>query len=153
SAAAAEGYAHRPTLRHSGAWVGGATAALFVLAALWALSRARLHEQVANMPQPPRLAAAVAQRDDTGAFTLRLPNNFELTAPATGIEKKIVVFVEDPSRKVEQTTWFNFDGLLFETGSASLKPESKAQLKNVAEIMEAYPNVKAKIGGYTDNAG
>src|SRR4029434_3190320 len=36
---------------------------------------------------------------------------------------------------------------------AQLEPESRDQLRNVAEIMKAYPNVKMKIGGYTDNVG
>jgi outer membrane protein OmpA-like peptidoglycan-associated protein len=43
--------------------------------------------------------------------------------------------------------------LLFESGSATLKPESQEQLRNIAEILKAYPNVKVKIGGYTDNVG
>ena len=40
-----------------------------------------------------------------------------------------------------------------ETNSATLKPTSREQLKNVAEILKAYPTVKAKVGGYTDNTG
>ncbi len=27
------------------------------------------------------------------------------------------------------------------------------QMKNIAKILEAFPNVKLKIGGYTDNTG
>jgi K(+)-stimulated pyrophosphate-energized sodium pump len=42
---------------------------------------------------------------------------------------------------------------LFDTGSATLQPASDEQLHNVAEILKAYPNVKLKIGGYTDNTG
>jgi outer membrane protein OmpA-like peptidoglycan-associated protein len=71
----------------------------------------------------------------------------------TGVERQIVVFIEDQNRQVDSTSWFDFDRLLFETGSASLKPESKDQLRNVAEIMKAYPSVEARIGGYTDNVG
>ncbi|MEQ8152180.1 MAG: OmpA family protein [Smithellaceae bacterium] len=29
----------------------------------------------------------------------------------------------------------------------------RVQLKNIAEIMKAYPQVTLKIGGYTDNTG
>ncbi len=65
----------------------------------------------------------------------------------------MVLFVEDPGKPVDPPTWFNFDRLLFETGSARLKPESTEQLRNVAEILKAYPKVKVKIGGYTDNTG
>jgi outer membrane protein OmpA-like peptidoglycan-associated protein len=54
---------------------------------------------------------------------------------------------------VEPNTWFSFDRLEFETDSAVLRPSSREQLQNVAEILKAYPSVTAKIGGYTDNAG
>jgi K(+)-stimulated pyrophosphate-energized sodium pump len=30
---------------------------------------------------------------------------------------------------------------------------SQEQLKNIAEILKAYPNVNVKLGGYTDNTG
>ena len=49
--------------------------------------------------------------------------------------------------------WFDFDRLLFDTNSATLQPASNEQLTNIAEILKAYPNVKIKIGGYTDNTG
>jgi outer membrane protein OmpA-like peptidoglycan-associated protein len=39
------------------------------------------------------------------------------------------------------------------SGSTDLTPGSRAQLRNVAKIMKAYPNMKVKIGGYTDNVG
>lgn len=62
-------------------------------------------------------------------------------------------FITDSSRPVDETTWFNFDRLLFDTGSATLQPSSQEQLNNIAAILKAYPNVHVKIGGYTDNVG
>lgn len=92
--------------------------------------------------------------DKLGAFmATRLPNGVELNIPEFGIEKKLIAFIEDPNRPVDKTTWFSFDRLEFETASATLKPSSAEQLKNVAEILKAYPVVTLKIGGYTDNVG
>ena len=89
-----------------------------------------------------------------GEFSKRmLPDGVELNIPALGVENKLIGFIEDKQRPVDATTWFSFDRLTFETGKATLKPESQEQLKNVAEIMKAYPNVKIKLGGYTDNVG
>ena len=34
-----------------------------------------------------------------------------------------------------------------------MRPESQEQLNNIAAILKAYPSVKVKIGGYTDNTG
>ncbi|MBO0934300.1 sodium-translocating pyrophosphatase [Fibrella aquatilis] len=70
----------------------------------------------------------------------------------TGVETSLVNFIKS-DKPVDKTTWFDFDRLTFETGSATLKPESQEQLTNVAEVLKAYPNVNVKIGGYTDNTG
>lgn len=98
--------------------------------------------------------AAKAVMDKLGKFlAVKLPNGVELKVPEFGVEKKLIAFIEDKSKPVDKTTWFSFDRLDFETGSATLKPSSAEQLKNIAEIMKAYPKVKMKIGGYTDNVG
>ena len=49
--------------------------------------------------------------------------------------------------------WYNLDRVFFQTGSANLTNESKAQLANIAGIMKHFPNSTLKIGGYTDNTG
>jgi outer membrane protein OmpA-like peptidoglycan-associated protein len=50
-------------------------------------------------------------------------------------------------------TWFDFDNLTFETGSASITKESQAQINNIAAILNAFPQAKFKVGGYTDKTG
>jgi OmpA-OmpF porin, OOP family len=93
-------------------------------------------------------------RADLGAFIdKRLPNGVTLRIPTNGVESKLIAFIEDPTRRADKETWFSFDRLEFETDSATLRPSSQEQLRNIAEIMKAYPNVNAKIGGYTDNVG
>lgn len=89
-----------------------------------------------------------------GEFSvITLPNNVELNAPQKGIENQVVTWMNDKSKVVDKTTWFNFDRLLFETGKSTLKPESQEQLKNMSEILKAYPTMEIKLGGYTDNTG
>jgi len=92
--------------------------------------------------------------DKLGAFFKKaLPTKVELNIPELGIENQLLKFIEDAARPVDKTTWFNFDRLLFKTGSATLEPQSREQLTNIVEILKAYPAVKVKIGGYTDNVG
>ena len=55
------------------------------------------------------------------------------------------------ARPATSETWFSFDRLQFENDSTTLTPASNEQLRNIAEILKAYPNVNVKIGGYTDN--
>jgi OmpA-OmpF porin, OOP family len=44
-------------------------------------------------------------------------------------------------------------GLFFDTGKTELKPESKAQLDAMAELLKNQPTLKAYIVGHTDNVG
>lgn len=91
---------------------------------------------------------------DLGAlFSKKLSSGVDLNIPENGIENNLLKFIEDASRPVDKTTWFDFDRLTFETGKSVLKPESQEQLKNIAEILKAFPKVSIKLGGYTDNTG
>ena len=50
--------------------------------------------------------------------------------------------------------WYNFDRILFATGSATIdRGKSTEQINNITEILKAYEGVEIKIGGYTDNTG
>jgi outer membrane protein OmpA-like peptidoglycan-associated protein len=89
-----------------------------------------------------------------GAFVKRsLPGGVELNVPENGVESHLLSFITDANRPVSDTVWFNFDRLLFETGSSNLSPTSKEQVDNIAAILKAYPAVNIKLGGYTDNVG
>ena len=81
----------------------------------------------------------------------RLPNDTTLRIPTNGVESKLIGFIEDTGRAPSTETWFTFDRLEFETDSARLTASASEQLNNIADILRAYPDVKVKIGGYTDN--
>ncbi|MDP3555125.1 MAG: OmpA family protein [Methylocystis sp.] len=68
------------------------------------------------------------------------------------MEANLLAFLEHDA-KIEGVTWFDFDRLQFETGKAKPQAASREQLRNIAHILAAYPNVKATIGGYTDSVG
>jgi len=86
-------------------------------------------------------------------FKTKLPDGTELNIPQYGVENKLIQYLEDSSKPVDKDTWFDFDRLLFDTGKATLQPASDEQLNNIAAILKAFPKVKIKIGGYTDNTG
>ena len=163
--AAAATVAREAERRSAGGWLWPVLIGLALLAGAWALLRngrapeVQSPEVVAPAAQVARKAEQAAQQagaavSNLGTFlTRRLPSNIELRIPERGVESQVIAFLEDPAKQVEPPVWFNFDRLLFETGSATLKPESQEQLKNVADIFRAFPTVKVKIGGYTDNTG
>jgi len=85
-------------------------------------------------------------------------DQIKLNAYSEGIEDQMVAFLNKGEYKNMtddqlKEVWFNFDDLNFEHGTANVLPESQKQLDNIAQILKAYPEVKIKIGGYTDKTG
>lgn len=101
----------------------------------------------ANTAEPARTLSEVT-----------LANGTKLQAYPGGIEDQMVKFIQSDEYKSAtndtlKEKWFNFDDLNFVTGKTELTPESKRQLDNITAILKAYPDVKIKVGGYTDKTG
>jgi len=88
---------------------------------------------------------------------LTLPNGTKLSVGASSSEAKLIAFLSSANTKVDSADktkgWISLDRLYFETGKSTLTPTSQTQLKNIAAILNAFPNVALKLGGYTDNTG
>ena len=125
--------------------------AILLLGVLWFFNRAKA--PVTETVQNAANTASSAMSSLGDFFKTKLPNGVELNIPQFGIENKLLTFIQDTSKPVDDNTWFNFDRLLFDTGKATLQPSSQEQLDNIANILKAYPTVHVKIGGYTDNTG
>lgn len=82
---------------------------------------------------------------------LTLPKGETIHIGENSSEQKLVNFIN--TGKISKDTWITMDRLFFESGSSSLKPGSEEQLDNMVKIMKAYPTLKIKVGGYTDNTG
>ena len=139
-------------------WLLPAALGLVALLALWRIFGSQpapevpvtvVAEEERVVEPPPVAAAAPTDR----LFRRTLPGGYSLEVADGGVERRLIGFIENPDQVPDETSWFDFDRLLFETGSATLKPASRAQLRDVAEILKAYPGVAVKIGGYTDSTG
>lgn len=87
------------------------------------------------------------------AADIALPGGATISLPALSGEAKLVSWLNDANSVVDKTTWFNLEDLYFESGKSTLKPQSLTDLQNMVAILQAYPTVKLKMGGYTDNSG
>src|SRR5690606_3450815 len=91
------------------------------------------------------------------SIVVTLPNNVELNAFKGGIEDQLVMFLNSDYKGLSEeelkNSWFDFDNLNYETGTANILQESQVQLDNLIAILKAYPEVKIKVGGYTDKTG
>ena len=106
---------------------------------------------------PRRQMAAATETAPVGTTgTLvkeRLSCGQELDVAPNGVESRLLAYINDQSRSPDKEMWFTFDRLEFETGSANLTPASQGQIRNIAAILQCYPDVNLKFGGYTDNTG
>lgn len=89
---------------------------------------------------------------------LALPDGTKLQAYPGGIEDQLIQFIQSDEYKNAtdeqlKERWFNFDDLNFEFGTTTLTTASQRQLNNITAILKAFPDVKIKIGGYTDKKG
>jgi outer membrane protein OmpA-like peptidoglycan-associated protein len=134
------------------AWLWILAVLLLIPLLLWLFNREHVRQgsqAIQAATERSRLGAA-----GLGEFVIRkLPGNVDLSVPQLGVESRLLAFIQDPSKNVDEVTWFDFDRLLFNTDSAQLPPESQEQLRNIGAILAAYPDVHIKVGGYTDNTG
>lgn len=81
---------------------------------------------------------------------LALPSGAVLTVPPGSVGENLYNFlvgVETGSKT------FLFDGLTFESGSATLDASSQTTLAAIAEILKAFGTATVSVDGYTDNTG
>jgi outer membrane protein OmpA-like peptidoglycan-associated protein len=97
--------------------------------------------------------AAIEETGSTAVGTTgtrALPGNANLRFPAGSIEDDLSTYLASAA---SGSTKFEFDRIGFDTGSASLTPESREQLHNIAAILNAYPKATVAVAGHTDNVG
>ncbi len=80
-----------------------------------------------------------------------------LTVGENSAEARLYRFLTDSGVSVNEADktqgWITLDRVYFETGRNVLTAASQEQLRNIADLMKAYPNSTVKFGGYTDNTG
>lgn len=81
-----------------------------------------------------------------GGKTIELGETSQLYQLYNAVNQKDKTIL-DPNK------WYTIENLYFETGSSDLKAGYELQLNSIAEILNAYPDLKIKLGGYTDNSG
>ncbi|MPR36466.1 sodium-translocating pyrophosphatase [Salmonirosea aquatica] len=107
-----------------------------------------------NMSQNDAIEVPSADKSFSSTEVLELENGLKMKIADSGrpVERELVDFIAS-EQAVNKDTWFDFDRLMFASGNTTLRPESQDQLRNVADILGAYPDVNIKLGGYTDNTG
>jgi len=88
---------------------------------------------------------------------IKLQNGATMNVGVNSTEYKIYNTIENSKGKINSDDktkgWITLDRVFFNNGSHTMLESSNKQLKNIALLLDAYPNLSVKIGGYTDNTG
>lgn len=68
-------------------------------------------------------------------------------------QNMVVVSASDISKSITANGKVAIYGILFDTGKADIKPESKASLDQIAAFLKAEPAIKLHVVGHTDSVG
>lgn len=145
---------------HGHRWLWTTLGALALVAILWS-SRDRHERRVARRTtvdttfSAGEVSRVITPKGDVAGVMVSktLPNGKTINIATNGAETKLIGFLSDPNKRVDETSWFALDRLHFAPGSAHLSADSEQQIQDLASVMTAYPNTAAKIGGFTDNTG
>jgi outer membrane protein OmpA-like peptidoglycan-associated protein len=75
--------------------------------------------------------------------------NFDL--PADAVYSEVVKDI--PMKKLEVGVVIVLSNIFFDTGKATLRPESTAELERLQKLLTEQPTIKLEMSGHTDNVG
>lgn len=82
---------------------------------------------------------------------IELPGGRTLNLAENSFNANLARFLGGKSRQVPRT--FTFDNLAFDTGSGRIMADSRPDVNELIQIMQAYPTLIIRIEGHTDNTG
>ena len=108
-------------------------------------------QQLAQQTQQAQLQAQQAQDQSQRAEQARLAAEQQVQQTRERLTEQLNQVLQ--TRQTARGLIVNMNDVLFDTGKASLKPGARVRLAKVAGIIEAYPDLKLEIDGYTDSTG
>ncbi len=70
-----------------------------------------------------------------------------------GMEQKVEFTTMELAKALNENGSVAIHGILFDTGKATIKPESAAAIAPIGELLKSTPALKLEIQGHTDNVG
>jgi len=95
------------------------------------------------------VSAANNQTIPFGRVGVRL----DIVEPKARVERMVTVSSTEMSEEITKNGRVALYGILFDTGKADIKPESKSSLEEIAKLMKATPSLRLMVVGHTDTVG
>jgi len=105
---------------------------------------------IPNMQQPVRWHMEGSSDSKKGIYI----RNVIMAKGAMDLyERNTTDYADAVSKAIAETGKFVTNNILFETGKATLKPESMEEIQKVADYMKKNPSARFEVQGHTDNQG
>jgi len=101
-----------------------------------------------NVAAPSRFEFHVAD-----GYPYRGVGHVILAKGAADLYQRQTTDISAVEKAIAETGKFVTNNILFETGKATLKPESMAEIQKVADYMKKNPTARFEVQGHTDNQG
>ena len=105
---------------------------------------------IPNQKQPRAWSMEGSSDSDKGVYI----TNIVMAKGAVELyERNTTDYSSAVEKAIAETGKFVTNNILFETGKATLKPESMAEIQKVADYMKKNPGARFEVQGHTDNQG
>ena len=113
------------------------------------------NKRVINIPNCKPAARMKIHQAEWGGFhgNKNYMTNFRYAKGAMELYEQKVTDMSAVEKAIAETGKFVTNNILFETGKATLKPESMAEIQKVADYMKKNPTARFEVQGHTDNQG
>lgn len=96
----------------------------------------------------------VAHKGDTWIFIdNRGVYYYQTIVTAKDMKQELTVDASSLSNEIDQSGHIAVYGIHFDTGKATIQPDSEATLGEIAKLMHDHPDLKLRVEGHTDNQG
>jgi len=87
------------------------------------------------------------------AFKQQLTVWVSRVEPQAREQQMVALSASDMAKSIDADGRVALYGIYFDTGKADIKPESKASLDQIGELLKQRPDLKLHVVGHTDNVG
>jgi outer membrane protein OmpA-like peptidoglycan-associated protein len=113
------------------------------------------NKRVINIPNCKSAVRMKIHQAEWGGFhgNKNYMTNFRYAKGAMELYEQKVTDMSAVEKAIAETGKFVTNNILFETGKATLKPESMEEIQKVADYMKKNPSARFEVQGHTDNQG
>lgn len=125
---------------------------VLILVLLFAIFQCTDRQQRRDLGGPPQVERGdVSPVGTGGAQPVAPPNGRQVPLAPGSLALRLRDYLADPNAAAGRS--FPFERVLFDTGSAALRPAERAGVAELGQVLAAYPSALVRVVGHTDERG